>query len=170
MPISFLPPKWRDTMTKYRLKIKYPIEEKDAKFIADNTKSLCWAYSNDGKEFDDRFALSGFPESWIEEIKSKSDFEEWLINDPRATVVPPCMSIKQPELSVNMDSIRDLQGYTWQIAQKKRDELYKPLIDSVGDFINELVTTRNLPVMPSIERINDSLTILKETLKSNGND
>jgi len=109
-------------MIKYRLNIKYPIDENDVRLMADNGKSLCWAYDNNNIESQDKLSFFGFPESWIEEIKEESEFVKWYRDNI--------------EKFTHNGQARLIADQSWKASQENRDLLYKPLIESLTSTMN----------------------------------
>jgi hypothetical protein len=135
-------------MTKYRLNIKYPIEEKDGSSfvqcrrydgetiftVVAFTDGLYSAMVRDSQKIT-------LPESWIEEIKEGSEFDKWNSKEQKGAL---------------MMTAYEHRRQAWKASQENRDLLYKPLMDSVRLWVERHDNPPTI-VKEAFEKINEQL-------------
>ncbi len=145
-------------MTKYRLNIKYPIEEDCGQFFVKlfkfdklpleikqggypdlNRVEICYDLK--------RYTLE-CPESWIEEIKD-SEFEKWFDGE-----------IYTEGLDIESDEDKRVKQWckdTWQASQENRDLLYKGLIQHVTNLINNWTDGTYKHIKKELDKIKNTI-------------
>jgi hypothetical protein len=124
-------------MTKYKLKIPDMTPSKDADMVS-RLNMFRSVTIEDMKAIESEFERS-IPKSWMEEVKD-DDFDTFW-----------------SDCGLALGMTKDCHCITWHSAQKKRDELYKPLISFLESF----------PCVNKAMRIDLDLQLskLKEALK-----